>query len=289
MSLERRPVSALGKVGGGPRTLTRRWPRATALTINLATTLPSVVILVLLWQWWVTRHPVFFLPAPTQIAARLRSNWLSGPAESLLLSAQASQAIQQTFLTALLGWTVACVLGITLGAALGVRRGLVSVAGPPLLIVRSIPPVAVIPITIVILGLGTSMRVTVVIAGCIWPVLLNAVEAVATVDPVLRDVARLHHLNPIATFWRILLPAASPKLFAGLRLSLSLAIVLAVGSELFAGTGGLGGLLLTSQSSFDVAGLWATLVVLGLLGAIVNGFLLLVERVALRWNTLQGT
>lgn len=255
--------------------------------VRLLAGLPLILAVVLFWQWAVTREPVFFLPAPSRIADRLSTDWLAGPPRTLFLTEQALTAIGQTFATALLGWAVAAVLGVVVGSILGVRRALAEFAGPSLLLLRSVPPVSTIPIAIVILGVGTSMRIAVVVTACIWPILLNATAAVSGVDQTLRDVAALNRLNPVQTFWRVLLPAASPNLFAGLRVGLTLAVVLAVGADMFAGAGGLGGALLASQSTFDTAGLWATLVVLAVMGALVNGLLLVVERFALRWNT-QG-
>jgi len=265
----------------------RKWMSGPRAWLRSLAGVPVVVVGLLIWQWQTTRHPVFFLPPPLVIARRLKTDWLSGPAHSLFLSHEGLTAIVQTFQTALIGWAIAAALGIIVGSVLGVRPSLAAFAAPPLLLLRSVPPIAVIPIAIVILGLGDSMRTAVVVAGCLWPILLNAVAAVSGVDQVLRDVAALNHLNPIQTFVRVLVPAASPKLFAGLRVALALAIVLSVGAGMFAGSGGLGGRLLTFQNNFDVPGLWATITVLAVLGAIVNWLLLLVERSALRWN-IQG-
>jgi ABC-type nitrate/sulfonate/bicarbonate transport system permease component len=254
----------------------------------LASGVPAIVIVVAAWQWWANAHPTFFLPTPKDIGEHLRADWFSGSPASVFLTTRAREAIQQTFGTALLGWVIAACLGTCLGAVLGTRRRLASASAPPLLILRSVPPVAAIPIAIVIFGVGAQMRIAVVAVGCLWPVLLNAVAAVATVDPTLRDVAALNRLSPIATFTRVLIPAAAPKLFAGLRIALALGIVLSVGSELFAGTGGVGGALLQAQSTFDVPAMWAALVVLAVVGAVVNAVLLIVERVALRWNTEEA-
>lgn len=273
---------------GGRLTSTGSWRVRTRKLLTIASGMPTVVIVVLAWHWWASAHPTFFLPTPADIGTALTVDWISEAPRSFFLTSPARQAIGQTFSTALLGWGIATGVGTCVGAVLGTWRALASVSGPPLLILRSVPPVAVIPIAIVIFGLGTEMRVAVIVTGCIWPVLLNAVDAVASVDPTLRDVAALNRLNPLAKFWRVLIPAASPRLFAGLRVSLALAIVLSVGSEMFAGTGGLGGNLLASQSTFDVPALWATLAVLALFGALANGLLLVVERIALRWNVQEG-
>lgn len=275
-------IQMTGTSTAGPsrrRRTTRAW-------LRLLAGLPLILVILVIWQVAVTRKPIFFLPAPTQIFTALKTEWFSGPPSQLFLNDQAILAITQTFGTALVGWVIASVLGITIGAVLGTRRALATIADPPLLLLRSIPPISIIPIAIVIMGLGAPMRVTVIVAGCIWPILLNSSAAVAGVDQVLRDVASLNRLNPIKTFWRVLLPAASPKLFAGLRLALSTAIVLSVGADMFSGSGGLGGALLEAQNTFNVPDMWATLVLIAVSGAIVNGLLAAAEKYALRWNFL---
>jgi len=246
-----------------------------------------LALIVLVWQWQASERSIFFLPTPSAIKQSLATEWFSGPWTRAFLNPDAVSKIGQTFSVAAIGWLVAAIVGISIGAVLGARRTRTEYAAPPLLILRSVPPIAVIPICIVIFGLGSTMRVIVVIVACIWPILLNALSGVAEVDSTLRDVSAVHRLRPTANFLRVLIPAASPTIFSGLRTSLSLAIVLAVGSEMFAGTGGLGGATLAAQSTFNVPALWSALTILALFGLVMNGLLLIIERVALSWN-LKG-
>lgn len=263
---------------------TVRPPRMIRTRLRSLVGLVTVGVILLVWQWWASSRPVFFLPTPSRIAERLGDEWLSGSVTQAFLSDRAWAAATQTFSVALSGWLIAAVLGVVIGASMGAWRLMAAVVAPPLNLLRSIPPVAVIPICIVVLGLGTSMRTTVVVFGCIWPVLLNSLLGVASIDATLRDVARLNRLSVPMRFLRVLLPAASPTIFAGLRTSLSLALVLAVGAEMFAGTGGLGGATIAAQSSFDVVGLWSALAILAVAGALLNWLLVLAGRFALRWN-----
>ncbi|MDL4814074.1 ABC transporter permease [Actinomadura opuntiae] len=245
--------------------------------------------IIAVWQWRVTVHPVFFLPAPSAIWDRLRTDWLSGPAGHLFVSETAWSAIGQTFRTALAGWVIASCAGIVAGAVIGALPAARDYTGAPLLLLRSTPPIVVVPLSIAVLGVGTAMHLTVVVFGCVWPVLLNAAAGVAEIEPLQVDVARLNHLGPAKRFFRVLLPAAAPKMFAGLRVAMSLAIVLSVGSEMFAGAGGLGGAALQAQNTFDVSALWATLTVLAFFGVLFNALFLLIEKHALRWHVLRRT
>jgi ABC-type nitrate/sulfonate/bicarbonate transport system permease component len=250
--------------------------------------LAVLAALIGLWQALASAHPVFFLPTPAKIWHQVRIGWLSGPASHAFLSHDAQAAIGQTFENALLGWLIAACLGVLAGALLGALPTARDYAGAPLLFLRSIPPIAVIPLCIVVLGLGTGMHLTVIVFGCLWPVLLNTLSGVADIEPVQIDVARLNHLGPVARLLRVLLPAASPKIFAGLRVATSIAIVLSVASEMFAGTGGLGGAAIVAQSTFDVTALWAALTVLAFFGVLVNLLFVGVERTALRWHVLRS-
>lgn len=245
--------------------------------------------IIAVWQWRVTAHPVFFLPAPSAVWDRLRTDWLSGPAGHLFVTGTAWSAIRQTFETALAGWFIASCAGVAAGAAIGALPAVRDYTGAPLLLLRSTPPIVVVPLSIAVLGVGTAMHLTVVVFSCLWPVLLNTAAGIADIEPLQVDVARLNRLGPLRRFFRVLLPAAAPKVFAGLRVAMSLAIVLAVGSEMFAGTGGLGGAALQAQTTFDVPALWATLAVLALFGVLFNALFLLIEKYALRWHVLRST
>lgn len=248
-----------------------------------------LAVIIAVWQWRVTARPVFFLPAPSTIWDRLRADWLSGPAAHLFVSETAWSAIRQTFETALGGWLIASCAGIVAGAVIGALPAARDYTGAPLLLLRSTPPIVVVPLSIAVLGVGTAMHLTVVVFSCVWPVLLNTAAGVAQIEPLQVDVARLNHLGPVRRFFRVLLPAASPKMFAGLRVAMSLAIVLSVGSEMFAGAGGLGGAALQAQNTFDVSALWATLAVLAFFGVLFNALFLLIEKYALRWHVLRST
>lgn len=243
-----------------------------------------LIALLLAWQWYATSYPNFSLPTPVRVGTRLFTEWLSGGPATLFLSESGLAAIGQTFSSAVAGWALGALIGIVAGSIIGASRILGDLSTLPLLLVRSVPPVAVIPICIVLFGLGFEMKLVVVSFTSVWPTLLNTASAVSAIEPLQLDVARLNRLSPLARFFRVLVPASSPKIFAGLRVSLSLAIMVAVGSELFAGTGGLGGLALVYRSAFDVPGLWATLVVLAMFGLVMNGAFLRLENLALRWD-----
>jgi ABC-type nitrate/sulfonate/bicarbonate transport system permease component len=123
----------------------------------------------------------------------------------------------------------------------------------------------------------------VIVFGCVWPVLLNTVEGVRATDGVLSDTSRAYGITGAARLRHLLLPAASPQIFAGLRQALSIAIILMVISEMFAASNGLGFAIVQFQRSFAIPEMWSGIILLGLLGFLLSELFRLAERRALAW------
>jgi ABC-type nitrate/sulfonate/bicarbonate transport system permease component len=119
---------------------------------------------------------------------------------------------------------------------------------------------------------------------CLWPVLLNTIDGVTGIDPTLRETARVYGVGGRDRLRRIVLPAASPQIFAGMRTSLSLALILMVISEMVASTNGIGFFVLQSQRSFAIPEMWSGILLLGLLGYALNLIFVVVERRVLAWH-----
>jgi ABC-type nitrate/sulfonate/bicarbonate transport system permease component len=149
---------------------------------------------------------------------------------------------------------------------------------------RSIPPPALLPFGILVLGVGTSMKVFIIAFVCLWPVLLNTIDGVRGIDPTMLDTARSYGVRRLERIRRIVLPAALPQIFAGLRTSLSLAVIMMVLTEYFASDSGVGYVLLISKNTFQLAPMWAAILLIGLLGYLLNLLLILVERRVLAWH-----
>jgi ABC-type nitrate/sulfonate/bicarbonate transport system permease component len=128
------------------------------------------------------------------------------------------------------------------------------------------------------------MEIAAIIFGVIWPVLLNAIDGARHVHPGHVETARAFRIPPLARLSRIILPSAAPKILAGLRLSLALALVLMIVSEFVGSTNGIGNEMLKDQSLFNVPGMWGIVVLLGLLGMVLNAAFGLVERRVLAWQ-----
>lgn len=181
------------------------------------------------------------------------------------------------------GYAVAGVLGVAAGLTIGLDRRVRATVEPVLEFFRALPPPVLVPIIMLFAGIGDSMKVIVIALGCVWPILLNTVEGVRAVDSVQIDTAKAYGISGPARLARVILPAASPQIAAGLRQALSIAIILMVISEMFASSNGLGFTIVQFQRSFAIPEMWSGIILLGLLGFALSLLFRLAEGRALRW------
>lgn len=181
------------------------------------------------------------------------------------------------------GYLLAALIGIALGVAIGRYRRLRATVEPALEFFRAIPPPVLVPVIMLFAGIGNSMKVIVIVFGCVWPILLNTVEGVRAVDSVVLDTARSYGVKGRAWLTNVVLPSAGPQITAGLRQALSIAIILMVISEMFAAGNGLGFTIVQFQRSFAIPEMWSGIILLGLIGFGLSLIFRLAERRVLRW------
>lgn len=225
-----------------------------------------------------------FFPPPSAIAAAGWSLWFSGPA---LLTERAWADVLPSVGRVLAGWAVSGVIGVAVGLLLGRSVRATEYLAPLLAFARALPPPVLIPVFLVLSAAGTPMQLATIVFGTVWPVLLNTADGARAVDPVTIETADVYGVAGTRRLVRVILPAAAPRIVAGLRVSLSLALILMVVSELVASTDGLGHQLVVAQRGFDFTAMWAAIVLLGVVGYALNAALLGVERRALGWSTTQ--
>ncbi|MEQ4724059.1 ABC transporter permease [Nonomuraea sp. B19D2] len=223
-------------------------------------------------------------PPPTKIAARMHELWFSGPPARAFLTEDAIANILPSLGRMFGGWVLAALIGIVAGMLLGRSRTATDYVDPLIEFGRAVPPPLLLPVFLVLFHAGLTTQLATIVFGVVWPVLLNSIDGVRSVDPTYTDTATVFNLSRLQRLRMVIFPAASPKIFAGLRLSLSLALILMVISELIGGTDGIGYQLLNAQRSFDGAGVWATIALLGTLGYVVNSLFVLAERRVLVWH-----
>jgi len=184
-----------------------------------------------------------------------------------------------------LGFGIACVLGVGLGVPLGLSHWGRKAAMPHIEYWRAIPPPALLPISIVLLhSIGNEQKVGFIAFFCTFPILLNTIDGVRGIEPTLVETARSYRIPKHERVRRIVLPGAAPQIAAGMRTSLSLAVITMVLAEYFSSTDGVGYVLLISKNTFEFAPMWAAILLLGLLGYALNVLFLLAERRILAWH-----
>jgi sulfonate transport system permease protein len=239
------------------------------------------VLLALLAIWWAASHGAWvsrvFLPTPEATLASLHEGLAGGD-----LAAQTLATLQRM----VLGWGLASLLGVLLGAAIGISPRLRAWVGPTLEIVRPLPASAVMPLAISIWGLSGGMVLAVVAFGAMWPVLLATVHGFAAVHAGHREVARALQLSNAAFVFKIGLPNALPDILGGLRLALTVSLIVSVVGEMIASQSGLGQAILLAARSFRASELFAGILLLGGIGFASNALLALAERRLLNWQQL---
>jgi ABC-type nitrate/sulfonate/bicarbonate transport system permease component len=220
--------------------------------------------------------PVFF-PSPQRTLAALVAMEERGD----LWRPMAATSLRMFY-----GWVLASLVGVLLGAAIARSGPARAYLEPILEYLRPLPASAIIPPAILFLGLTSKMAVAVISFGALWPVLLGAYHGFRSVDPQLAEMAAALRMRSIAFLWKVALPSALPDIFAGVRVSLAIALILAIVTEMQSAQSGLGFNILMAQRSFRSPELYAGIIVLGVLGLCTNQVLLAAERRLLRWRTL---
>lgn len=242
-------------------------------------------VAVLLWQLATVAAQDPFFPTPLAIGEKMVDLWLSGPPSHLFMTEAVRTDIVPSLLRLLTGWVAAGVIGITFGLLFGRSDKTFQYFSPTLNFLRSIPPPALLPVFLVVFSIGTPMQLATIIFGIVWPILLNTIDGAHTLDETVVETTRSMRLSKPRFLATVVFPAALPKIFAGLRVSLSLALILMVISELKGSTDGIGYRMIIAQRTFELPEMWAGIVLLGILGYVLNALLLAVQNRVIGWHT----
>jgi ABC-type nitrate/sulfonate/bicarbonate transport system permease component len=184
------------------------------------------------------------------------------------------------------GWATAIVVAMALGIAIGNSETAHQFLSPTLEFFRPLPASAVIPVAILFFGLSGTMSTFVIAFGSLWPILLAAIHGFVKVPRELREVASTLEMSKARYILTIAIPSASVDIMAGLRISLTLALILTVVTEMQASLSGLGYEIFLAQRTFRTADLYAGLMTIGAFGYLINQLLLIAERHLMRWQTV---
>jgi NitT/TauT family transport system permease protein len=186
------------------------------------------------------------------------------------------------------GFLIAIAAGVPLGLVIGWYRPVAEILGPLLELFRNTAALALLPVFILLLGIGETSKISIVVYACVWPILLNTVSAVRGVDPVLVKSARSLSLPPGRLFAKVILPASVPTIFTGIRLAGSASFLVLVAAEMVGAKAGLGFLVNSSQQNFAIPDMYAAIIAVSAIGLAFNHLLVLAERRLTRWRPAAG-
>jgi ABC-type nitrate/sulfonate/bicarbonate transport system permease component len=244
---------------------------------------------------WLTALGVLLL---WQALAELDTRYLPErdvPPPTRIVHALASQARTDRFWSAveqtLKGWSVGLALAFAVAMPLGIALGLSRPAfrGVRSLVelLRPIPGVTLLPLLVLLVGLGFELKLILVAVGAFWPLFLQSVYGVRNVEPVALEMARAYRVGPLSRFWRVVVPSAAPYVATGLRISATVALEVAIAVELLVGGKGIGTELGATSSSDRIPTMYAYVLTASLLGMVINVGARRLERRLLHWHPSQ--
>jgi ABC-type nitrate/sulfonate/bicarbonate transport system permease component len=250
-------------------------PRAWRLS-KLAAEIAVPIAILVAWQLWTaSAHDVKF-PRLSTILVEFRRMWLFSE-----FGTHVVPSLERIFA----GFAIGTIVGVALGLPIGLSFWLRKAAMPHVEYWRAMPPPALLPISVVLLrSIGNVQKISFIAFFCAFPVLLNTIDGIRGIDRTLVETARAYGVPQRDRILRVVLPAALPQIVAGMRTSLSLAVIMMVLSEYFASSSGVGYVLLISKNTFQLAPMWAAILLIGLLGYVLNLLFLLAERRVLAWH-----
>jgi ABC-type nitrate/sulfonate/bicarbonate transport system permease component len=207
-----------------------------------------------------------------------------GVFSDLVWSGQIPLQVASSMKRAAAGYIMAAVVFIPLGILMGLSQSVYRLFEVIVEMLRPVPPPVMIPVAMLFFGLEDEMKIFVIFFSCAWPILLNTLDGTRNVDRVLLNTARTFGLSRWKIIWNIILPAASPQIVTGLKVSLPITLILVVISEMVGSTDGIGYFILDSQRRFRVAQMYAGMLTLAILGYALKQFFNLLYRLLMPWH-----
>jgi NitT/TauT family transport system permease protein len=262
------------------RSAWREFREEPAAFVRARTHLPLIplvlVVFVGVWEWAVRAWaiPPFLLPAPSAVAASLAGGLASG----LYL-----EHFWVTLGEALLGFLIAALAGITLGAIIAQFRLVEQTLYPYLVALQTLPKIAIAPLIIVWFGFGVPSKVIIAATVAFFPVLVNVIVGLKTIDQSKLDLMRSLDASRWQTFRLVRFPNALPFVFAGLDIAIVFSVLGAIVGEFVGAQQGLGNLILQFNFGLDIAGVFAVLILLSVLGVSLHLVMQVVQKRLIFW------
>lgn len=184
----------------------------------------------------------------------------------------------------LLGYIVAALIGITLGIVIGLSKHMYRITDLIIQILKPIPPIAWIPLTILWMGIGENSKIFLIFLGGFFTILLNTLDGIRYTDAKLLEVARVMETPKTKYIFRLVIPAAFPSIFTGLRVAMGTCWTCVVAAELVASSSGVGYMISNARNFGQLDVVIVGMIAIGIVGKIMDVILKLIERRVLSWN-----
>ena len=235
----------------------------------------SIVLGLCIWEAAARALPKALFAPPSAVVGRLAAMIADGSLPLALLG-----AIQHM----LVGYVLAVLVAIPVGILVGRSAAVATAVEPVLNAIYAIPPVALVPFFVIWFGLYFEGRVALVFAMCFFEILINVLQGVRNIDHGLLDAARSLEVRGLALYRKVVIPAAAPFIFTGLRVGIGRAVNAMITAELFFSAVNLGQMLKTSGNAFDTASVFAIIFVVSLFGLACQEGMRFVERLVMPWQ-----
>jgi NitT/TauT family transport system permease protein len=207
---------------------------------------------------------------------------------NLAASGQLLDNTEASLVRSLSGFGLAVAVAVPLGLLIGWYKPVATLLGPLLEVFRNTAALALLPVFVLLLGIGETSKIAIVFYACTWPVLLNTISAVRDVDPTLLRLAKAMALGGFRLFQKVILPAAVPTVFTGIRLAGAVSILVLVAAEMVGAKAGLGYLINSSQFNFAIPQMYAGIITISAIGVLFNQLLVTLERRFTSWRVPVG-
>jgi NitT/TauT family transport system permease protein len=244
----------------------------------------AILLFLALWEL----GPLYLLPPATRVFLPPLHEVLTALG-SLIAKGQLQTHLAASLTRSASGFGIAVVAAVALGLLVAWYRSLDRFLNPLLEVFRNTAALALLPVFTLLLGIGETSKISIVAYAAFFPVLLNTIAGVRTVDPLLIRATRSLGLSSFQLFQKVILPSAVPTIFTGIRMAGTSSILVLIAAEMVGAKAGLGYLIVNSQSSFLIPDMYAGILTVSLLGLLVNYLLVAVERHFSRWRTAVGS
>ena len=241
----------------------------------------SPLALLLVWELLVTTGILDrrFFPAPSEVFVRLFE---------LLRDGTLVTATIVTLRRMVIGFLLATIPGVFIGLMMGISRTTRIILSPLIASLYPVPKIALVPMVVILFGIGENSKYAIVIISVFFLVVLNTMSGVMNIEERYFDIARNNGARRWDLVWSVALPAALPSILTGINLGLGFALTVIVGTELLLPQGGIGALIWKSYQLYDIATIFAGLIVVAVIGWGFNTFMLELERQLLPWRATSG-